>query len=131
MVTMAPAPAPIQTMKMGPSAVLGRAFSTTRYGSKMRAAVSDHHMRMAAAVPSRVPAVKPSTVSRHDTPMWCSSWPERHSDQNVAAMRLGQLTRKPSDRPVRQLSSQKPNRPMSSASCQMRTRRFCRRTPAR
>ena len=69
MVTMAPVPAPIQTMKIGPRAVLGSAFSTTRYGSAMRAAVSDHHIPMAAAVPSSVPAVKPTTVSQQETAM--------------------------------------------------------------
>ena len=103
MVTMAPMPAPIHTMKIGPRAVFGSAFSTTRYGSRMRAAVSDHHMATATAVPSTVPAVKPSTVSPMDTAAWCHSSPEAHSRHRVCTMRLGLLTRKPSDSPSRQL----------------------------
>ena len=43
--TIAPIPAPIQTMKIGPRAVLGSALSTTRYGSRIRASFSDVYKR--------------------------------------------------------------------------------------
>ena len=57
-----------------------------------------------------------------------SSSPPRHRDKNVPHMRLGLLTRKPSDSPVDVVSCHRPNRASSSPPCHSSTRRrFFRR----
>ena len=56
-------PAPTHTIIIGARAVLGRAFNTTKNGSKIFANVSDHHKIMAINIPSTVPMIKPTTVS--------------------------------------------------------------------
>ena len=68
MVIIDAVPAPIQTINIGPRAVLGRALSTTRYGSRTLDAKSLHHSPTAMSVPSAVPRVKPAAVSRQDVP---------------------------------------------------------------
>ena len=68
--TMEGAPAPNQTMMTGPSAILGRALSTTMYGSKMRRARSLHHSSRAIAVPAMTATAKPASVSHRVVPMW-------------------------------------------------------------
>ena len=58
-VTIAPKPDPIQIITIGPNAILGRAFSTTKYGSATFLVVSLDHKIIAIITPSKVPIVKP------------------------------------------------------------------------
>ena len=69
-------PAPIQTMKIGPRAVFGSAFKTTRYGSRTRESVSLHHSVIAIKTPSSVPSRNPTTVSMQDAPRWTQRSPD-------------------------------------------------------
>ena len=69
MTIIAPTPGPIQTMKTGPSAILGRLFKTIKMGSIILASLGIHQSSMAMAVPSTVPSKKPATVSIHVMPM--------------------------------------------------------------
>ena len=84
-------------------------------------------MATAMAVPSSVPAVKPTTVSRHEVPMCRHRSPLCHKLCRVPAMRLGLLVRKPSLRPSRVVSSHRANRPASRHTCHSRIDRFLRR----
>ena len=68
-------PAPIHTMRTGPSAIFGSAFSTTRYGSRMRFSFGIHHSSTANSAPSSVPRRKPSTVSKSVVPTCSQSEP--------------------------------------------------------
>ena len=56
-------PAPNHTISIGPSAILGSAFNTTRYGSSTRLIAGLHQSVIAISVPAAVPSTKPSTVS--------------------------------------------------------------------
>ncbi len=51
------------TMIIGPSATLGIAFRTTRYGSRTRAKSGIHQRNVAIIAPSTVPRMKPTPVS--------------------------------------------------------------------
>ena len=61
-------PVPTQTIKMGARAVFGKAFSTTRNGSKILASFSDHHKQIAINNPEQVPIIKPTIVSYNEIP---------------------------------------------------------------
>ena len=63
-VTIIPStPAPTQTIIMGARAVFGRAFNTTKKGSKILARVSDHHNIIAIIIPKVLQINKPIRVS--------------------------------------------------------------------
>ena len=62
-VTIAVVPAPAQIMIIGPSAIFGKALSTTRYGSATARAVSLHHKATAMITPAAVEITKPSMHS--------------------------------------------------------------------
>ena len=76
MAMMDDGPAPIQTMKIGPRAVFGSEFRTTRYGSRSRDRNGLRHNATAISVPETVPRINPTTVSRQETPMCVKSSPE-------------------------------------------------------
>ena len=59
---------PTQTIKIGASAVLGRAFRTTRTGSRTLASLSDHHKQIAINSPPSVPITNPTSVSYSEIP---------------------------------------------------------------
>ena len=61
--TIPSTPAPTQTIIIGARAVLGRAFNTTKKGSRTFATVSDHHRIMAIIIPATLPIIKPIRVS--------------------------------------------------------------------
>lgn len=86
-----PGPAPIQTMNIGPRAVLGRALRTTRYGSRTLERKGLHHNNMAMTVPAAVPRRKPAAVSAIDVPAWSSRSPPASMEVNVLSMRPGLL----------------------------------------
>ena len=68
-VTMIPEyPAPTHKIIIGARAVLGKLFSTTRYGSKTFEMKLDHQRSIAIKIPKTVPAIKPTTVSITDIP---------------------------------------------------------------
>ena len=60
---MASVPEPNAIMITGPSAIFGRAFSTTIYGSKIFLVFSDHHSSTDIRHPTAVARIKPRTVS--------------------------------------------------------------------
>ena len=64
-----PAPTPMHTIKTGPSAVLGSAFNTTRYGSSTFEAVGHHQRMTAMMIPQIVPLRNPMIVSITDVPI--------------------------------------------------------------
>ena len=68
--TMAFAPVPNHTMMTGPSAIFGREFRTTMYGSKTLRTVSLHHRSRAMIVPATTATAKPRSVSQSVVPMW-------------------------------------------------------------
>ena len=53
----------------GPSAILGKLFNTTIYGSATRRNVSDHHSKIAITDPSTVEMIKPAIHSSSVMPM--------------------------------------------------------------
>ena len=60
--------APTQTIRIGARAVLGRAFKTTRNGSRTFANLSDHQRQMAINSPPSVPIINPTSVSYNEIP---------------------------------------------------------------
>lgn len=65
-------PAPTQIIITGPSAIFGRLFSTTRYGSITRDKNGDHQRITASSPPNAAPSRKPISVSVTVTPMCIS-----------------------------------------------------------
>ncbi len=63
-------PVPNQMMIRGPSAILGRAFSTTMYGSKTLHSVSLHQRASAMTTPNPTAIKNPISVSAKVTPIW-------------------------------------------------------------
>ena len=63
-------PVPNQMMMRGPSAIFGRAFSTTMYGSKTLHSVSLHQSASAMTTPKPTAIAKPTRVSAKVTPIW-------------------------------------------------------------
>jgi len=63
MKTIAFVPAPNQIMISGPSAIFGRLFKTTIYGSRTFLVLSDHHIIIAITIPKIDAMKKPSKVS--------------------------------------------------------------------
>ena len=117
-------PAPTQTMRIGPSAIFGRALSTTIYGSKILARVLLHHMSTAMSVPRSVPIIKPATVSNVVTPMCIKSSPLPYSLEMVDAMRLGLEKIKVLIISSRPNISHTAIKPMRIASCMNEMKRF-------
>ena len=62
-------PAPTQIIITGPSAIFGREFSTTMYGSKIFRSVSLHHNKIAIKQPTTVEIIKPNSVSNKVIPI--------------------------------------------------------------
>ena len=56
-------PAPTHKIMTGPSAIFGKEFKTTMYGSKIFLTFSFHHKRTAIKYPSTVAITKPIKVS--------------------------------------------------------------------
>ena len=56
-------PVPAQIINMGASAVLGKAFKTTKKGSNIFARVLLHHKIIAINMPKLVPITSPKIVS--------------------------------------------------------------------
>ena len=54
---------PIQIIRIGPSAIFGRLFNTTTYGSSIRNRVSLHQRIIAINVPKMVAIAKPIIAS--------------------------------------------------------------------
>ena len=61
-------PAPTQIIIIGPRAILGRLFNTTKNGSNIFDKKSDHHKNMATIIPSIAPDENPIIVSKQVTP---------------------------------------------------------------
>ena len=90
---------PIQTIIIGASAVLGREFSTTRYGSATSETKRFHQRSTAVNVPKIVPSTKPATVSQSVVPICVQSEPSCAIWIPAANMRLGWLNMKGSIQP--------------------------------
>ena len=122
---MACIPAPTQTIKTGPSAILGRALSTTKNGSQMRESVFDHHNSTARPTPSTVPSKNPISVSIQVTPRWVKS-PFSPKLSNVFTMRDGWLIIKLSITPILAKISHIASRMMTTEICIVRIIYFFR-----
>ncbi|MES9143967.1 hypothetical protein ABEP44_12620, partial [Cutibacterium acnes] len=66
---IAEGPAPTHRIIIGPRAILGKLFNTTKYGSITLDTKSESHSIIAINVPKIVPNIKPITVSRQVTPI--------------------------------------------------------------
>ena len=62
-------PVPAQIIRIGASAVFGRAFPTTRKGSIIFASILFHHNTIAINIPTNVPINNPNSVSKTDMPI--------------------------------------------------------------
>lgn len=67
--TIALVPEPTQMMMRGPRAILGSAFSTTRYGSAILRAEVDSQSSTAITLPRTMDTAKPMTVSSSVMPI--------------------------------------------------------------
>ncbi len=89
--TMALLPLPNQTMIIGPSAILGKLFNTTMYGSKIFLALSDHQRASAMVYPTITAMANPKIVSYKVTPIWNARLSCKNKSFIVKAMREGEL----------------------------------------
>ena len=128
--TIARVPAPARMMITGPSAILGRLLSTTRYGSLTRETNGLHHSSTAISTPAAAPSKKPHSVSSTVT-RTCTSRPSFAIAQAVPTMREGWLKMKLSIRPSRAAPSHSSRSAARTPHRQSRTARSRRRVRCR
>ena len=108
MVTMALVPAPIQIIISGPSAIFGKLFKITRYGSSTLRVKGNIYKSKASKAPNTVLIAKAQRVSDSVTHMWFQIVPPVNSVFNCDTMREGELYIKASKTPMLVHSSHRP-----------------------